>query len=257
MSKATHSGSCQICGRVQKLPGNVLSLHGYTTRWGFFEGTCPGSKHSPFETSCALIKTYRDNAVVNAAMSRELAAAHLQGEGRLEAEQRVKEGRYGVTRILRAVTLSPVETVYQSGWVGHSSLLTFPDGSTESDRDTVEGKAKSLHASSARRASQRAAQLEEYAAWQTERLQNWKPGTLIPVQSEEEAQSEALKVGDKIRIGGAKGDVATVTEIRTQVCRGCGPHLNGQHLPHAVYVYENGRSNAMPVRSIRKASIIR
>lgn len=47
--KATHRGTCQCCGREQKLPGGVLSKHGYTTEWGFFEGTCTGAGRLPLE----------------------------------------------------------------------------------------------------------------------------------------------------------------------------------------------------------------
>lgn len=55
MKKATHDGECQLCGHKQKLPSNNLSLHGYTKRWGFFNGTCPGSRHLPYELSCDLL----------------------------------------------------------------------------------------------------------------------------------------------------------------------------------------------------------
>lgn len=55
-AKATHQGECQICDRVQKLPNNVLSQHGYKVEFGFFNGVCPGSKHKPYELSCELIK---------------------------------------------------------------------------------------------------------------------------------------------------------------------------------------------------------
>lgn len=55
-NKATHYGTCQACKSLQKLPGGVLSLHGYTTRYGFFEGTCFGSGHHPLETHCDLIE---------------------------------------------------------------------------------------------------------------------------------------------------------------------------------------------------------
>lgn len=48
-NKATHSGHCQICGAEQKLPVGVLAKHGYTTKWGFFSGTCAGSGYQPFE----------------------------------------------------------------------------------------------------------------------------------------------------------------------------------------------------------------
>lgn len=54
--RATHKGECQLCGRIQLLPKGALSTHGYTTRWGFFSGTCPGSRHQPFELSMSLIE---------------------------------------------------------------------------------------------------------------------------------------------------------------------------------------------------------
>jgi len=49
--KATHKGTCQICGRLQKLPKGKLSKHGYRVQWGEFSGTCPGSEEQPFEES--------------------------------------------------------------------------------------------------------------------------------------------------------------------------------------------------------------
>lgn len=54
-SKATHKGHCQICGALQMLPGGRLAKHGYTTRWGFFEGVCTGSGELPYEQSIGLI----------------------------------------------------------------------------------------------------------------------------------------------------------------------------------------------------------
>lgn len=53
--RATHSGTCQLCGRLQKLPNGLMAKHGYTVQWGFFEGTCPGSDAQPFELSKDLI----------------------------------------------------------------------------------------------------------------------------------------------------------------------------------------------------------
>src|SRR5689334_15879199 len=61
MKKAEHQGHCQLCGRQQMLPAfsgteqPKLSLHGYTKQWGFFNGTCPGSRELPYEQSCALL----------------------------------------------------------------------------------------------------------------------------------------------------------------------------------------------------------
>lgn len=53
---ATHRGTCQICGSFQLLPEGVLSKHGYTVKWGFFQGVCPGSGRLPFEQSTDAIE---------------------------------------------------------------------------------------------------------------------------------------------------------------------------------------------------------
>jgi hypothetical protein len=50
-TKATHYGTCQLCGSLQKLPSGVLAIHGYQVDWNQFHGTCSGSGHPPFEQS--------------------------------------------------------------------------------------------------------------------------------------------------------------------------------------------------------------
>jgi|GEM_PF-3394692 len=65
--KATHYGTCQICGSRQLLPAGHLSKHGHTVRWGFFEGVCPGSGRLPFELSTDAI------AEVVASVERDVA----------------------------------------------------------------------------------------------------------------------------------------------------------------------------------------
>ena len=59
--KATHQGTCQVCGRLQKLP-HGLSVHGYTTQFGFFSGTCRGTYGKPFEKSHDLISKAIEDA---------------------------------------------------------------------------------------------------------------------------------------------------------------------------------------------------
>lgn len=50
----THTGHCQLCDRQQavNVTTGLLAKHGYTKRWGFFSGTCPGSGALPYERSC-------------------------------------------------------------------------------------------------------------------------------------------------------------------------------------------------------------
>lgn len=52
-NKATHNGTCQACGRAQAYTRNGIAKHGYTTKWGYFAGTCPGSDHAPLELETA------------------------------------------------------------------------------------------------------------------------------------------------------------------------------------------------------------
>jgi hypothetical protein len=50
-TKATHYGTCQLCGSLQKLPDGVLANHGYQVDWHQFHGICHGAGHPPFEQS--------------------------------------------------------------------------------------------------------------------------------------------------------------------------------------------------------------
>lgn len=55
MSKATHNGTCQVCGRIQAATSRGLAKHGYTKELGFFSGTCGGSGHQPVEQSTKIL----------------------------------------------------------------------------------------------------------------------------------------------------------------------------------------------------------
>lgn len=50
-NRATHYGTCQLCGSLQKAnrKTNRLADHGYTLAYGFQAGTCRGSSRLPFE----------------------------------------------------------------------------------------------------------------------------------------------------------------------------------------------------------------
>jgi hypothetical protein len=48
---STHTGICQACGRRQAVhvKTGMIAKHGYTTEYGFFNGTCGGSDALPLE----------------------------------------------------------------------------------------------------------------------------------------------------------------------------------------------------------------
>lgn len=51
MSKHTHKGTCQICGRIHAVNNKtgLIAKHGYTVENGWFEGDCSGSGLKPLE----------------------------------------------------------------------------------------------------------------------------------------------------------------------------------------------------------------
>lgn len=53
---STHTGICQACGRRQAVHINTgnIAKHGYTTDYGFFNGTCGGSDELPLELDTAV-----------------------------------------------------------------------------------------------------------------------------------------------------------------------------------------------------------
>lgn len=64
MSKATHNGTCQACGRSQAYTTGGVAKHGYTTESGYFSGTCSGSDRAPLELdtkySISVVEAMRD-----------------------------------------------------------------------------------------------------------------------------------------------------------------------------------------------------
>lgn len=79
-NKATHSGHCQACGRLQKLPNGKLSKHGYTVEHGFFSGVCRGTNYLPFEQSCDQVRRYIGEAKSEVEFLTKRRTELLEGE---------------------------------------------------------------------------------------------------------------------------------------------------------------------------------
>lgn len=68
MTKATHNGNCQCCGRLQAVNSKTqrIAKHGYTVDWGFFNGVCSGAGELPLQLDRTItdktIKALRDHA---------------------------------------------------------------------------------------------------------------------------------------------------------------------------------------------------
>lgn len=78
-SKATHNGTCQVCGRSQARRPFGTMHHGYTTSFGYFHGVCRGSRELPVEESTELLdKTVAD---MHAAVERLLPFTTAEAVG--------------------------------------------------------------------------------------------------------------------------------------------------------------------------------
>jgi hypothetical protein len=186
MMKATHIGECQICGRKQKLPGDRLSKHGYTKRWGFFSGVCPGAGHQPFE----IAKDRIEGAIASATVSREVireqakairARTDLKGfyndyanRGYFWREVEFLDGEPTASGDCPVVFIAcdgepfkAPQSAYSQGFYGSGNAAVIAANSRESYcRGHLDA---------------RAAELTTYILWQTERLANWTPKPLTPV----------------------------------------------------------------------------
>lgn len=175
---ALYSGDCQCCGSQQKLPNGRLAKHGYTTRWGFFAGVCPGSGYRPVQLSFDRIERYIQDA---------------------EARIQVIEGN-------RKELLKPATEprawfhLYIGGRVGYQWTMVelMDQGGVVTGYITPKGKVQpmpsgfydcknSLEAAT-RLNSQRAKsllkdieKLKEYIKWQQQRLAEWTVRPVVPV----------------------------------------------------------------------------
>jgi len=188
-TKSTHKGHCQWCNRLQMLPGGMLSKHGYEVRHrgqgGFFAGTCRGSGHLPFEQSCELIKT----AIAAANASIEHIRKKIAERAQIDPNTTTKAWlhvykRELSSRLRGSVYLWEEHELIQTGdslhW-HHYIVDGIPHrihrSGTLADK-VREGKAHRMQALAAD-----AKELQDYVAWQENRIKSWAPAALMEIAS--------------------------------------------------------------------------
>lgn len=192
--KATHKGTCQVCGCTQKLPSGRLSTHGYTVKWGFFSGTCHGTNALPFELDCSLIAASVASAEAQLVGTKNsiaslLSGAHADEHGAawfntfVEAshsyrwewchvfgtEVKFSDGVGSYTTFSRTTKFTP-RSKFDVTPEGHRKIQTYIHRSTVAD---VVSGANSAYVQQV--LAPRVAQLEEYIRWQTGRIASWAP----------------------------------------------------------------------------------
>jgi hypothetical protein len=94
---STHTGICQACGRRQAVHVNsgLIAKHGYTTEYGYFNGTCDGSDKLPLEldtkVNVAIVASiYKWAAEQEAKADSEILKVAVQvGKARYVGQRRV------------------------------------------------------------------------------------------------------------------------------------------------------------------------
>jgi len=100
MTKATHNGTCQVCGRAHAYNNGTIAKHGYTVRSNYFQGVCHGSDNAPLEIAKDLtIQTIKQ---VNAEAAR-LNAINPQSIKKVPVW--VKENKNSFGRFIREQVL--------------------------------------------------------------------------------------------------------------------------------------------------------
>jgi len=189
MDKATHIGTCQICWRSQKLPGNVLSKHGYTKRWGFFSGTCPGSGYRPFEVAFDRIQAAIDDVKMQiAGIERDIAFMNAKPIGNVAPFYAYRSSAR--TSYYERVGYYESEVTLSLDNRGYVILTHAKDDTmTKSEpamryslHGDIEQIVLSLRAKKQERMQGWIADRQKFVDWQEHRIATWKPGTLTPIK---------------------------------------------------------------------------
>lgn len=231
---ATHQGTCQCCGHYQKLPNGVLSLHGYTKEWGFFNGTCIGSGHKPFEQDISLIQGFIANAKANivsleaekvellngATFAWMRVQTHTRQNGRMKSLTQWQKGIVEVKVVKVDETFSynkftwsnPAQPT-KTDWNGREVPNTDNIESYSGNIKTVADATRQCNEGYIQEVIDVAiANYTRYIQWQESRIANWKPTELKPVATVEQspkflAEKELIAAGctEKVRISGFSG----------------------------------------------------
>lgn len=237
--KHTHIGHCQACAKTHavSITSGAIAKHGYTTRFGFFMGTCGGSDHLPLEVSRefadGMIITLGDYAKNEDARAKQLRAGKLTVAKITTDDYERRDGKWVRDRLGQRVKV----------------VISWEDATAEQRVDAV-ARAAMVAGSNAQGARAHAAYLVKFIP-----TIFGKP--LISVAPVDAVADAPLAVGDVVRVWGKTGFDAECIALRYAVCHGQGPSLNGHSVMHAVFRRPTGGEVAIPLRKIRRASIVK
>jgi hypothetical protein len=183
MAKATHRGHCQACGAFHKVNAKTggLAQHGYTTKWGFFSGTCSGSNWKPIEVSSKLIEVCIEEAIEHhAKLSEDADKVEAGTAGKfVYIKMRNYDGSpdFWVRMVADHGDEIEVESTprYRGRFNSETNVRENPRFAKRRVHSYF-GNEKYV-----RYLRSRAQEVDQYLAWQRDRLANWTPGELEPI----------------------------------------------------------------------------
>ena len=188
---ATHTGTCQLCGKRHMLPGGKLAKHGYTVDYGYFNGTCRGSDELPFEQS----KDVAERALAGAISHRD----HLLATAEAVPLAGYEDGTV-MARFERPIPGNRFKTKssWEKGRIDTHLVIAESDGFQQRHNvyalgDKVVSTLQKAYADTFRR---EARQLDQYIEWQSERCAKWAPAELQPVENEEAKKTHVIRYRD-------------------------------------------------------------
>lgn len=213
--KATHSGHCQACGSLQKLPSGKLSLHGYHVPYGFFSGICVGAKELPFEKSCGLVETFiasaksqLANLVKTQAELRQPATSttcwvnpYMRGHFKphpfrgghvwMQAELRTEDKPWAGLNDTRPIDEHITSIVFTNthGYVTKGEEIVQLERYAKKATLNLLDVATKQNGERADWLELEAKRLRRYIAWQSERVRTWTEQPLLPLKTKDDKTS--------------------------------------------------------------------
>jgi len=221
--KSTHNGTCQVCGALQALPRGVLAKHGYDVKFHYFHGVCPGAGHLPLEQERAFADTVAAGLMVTSRKAAADAIAVSRGE------------------LLPTRALSGQRIIVDGRW--EAERVPFEQAPERYQREAVAALQR-RHESEARETAWVSKNIVERADKITGKQ---------ALQPREAVARKVIVTGTRFKLHGV---VRTALRVEERMARGCGPYMNGNYMPHVVFIADSGKEFAYPLRLIRQASIL-
>nr|NIO82543.1 hypothetical protein [Candidatus Aminicenantes bacterium]NIT24448.1 hypothetical protein [Candidatus Aminicenantes bacterium] len=182
--KSTHSGHCQLCGCIQKLPGGLMANHGYRVdkNYGFFAGACRGSRYLPFEQSTNLIEDAIQRQEKEITNTTKYIQNLQESKDNDKAWLRLYDRKIYKYYWVYAPIIWKKKTYSNSSWFAPYSIHKdtkeeFAVSTSASLPRTEEGKLefiKSLNLPRINELKRQIKSAEEYVTWQKGRLETWQ-----------------------------------------------------------------------------------